>query len=432
MSLENFITDILNIDYDRIEKISAVDIDHSSVSVYVRLKPDPNVVCPLCHGKVKIRGYHQKKLVHSTLVNRPCMIYYDQRRYSCPSCEFSFHEQNPFSAAREQITYETKLNVLIDLKYPGSTYTAVARRLNLQPMQVIRIFDKHVDIPRKTLPAVLSIDEHHMPSLNQDSIYICILMDFSNGMILDVLPDRKKDYLSYYFMSVRNTTLDDKTHKSELDNVKYISIDFWEPYKEIAKIYFPHAVICGDSFHALEHLTNDFRAVRLKCRRNTEDEDLKYLLTKFKFVFDHGRDLDNKGKYNKRFRRYMNYRDIINILFERFPELKAAYDLKESYITFNQTANSDNARKLLAEQIKLFAESGIEEFIEFYNLMVNWSDEIVNSFSIVDNKRINNSYIESRNNQIEKLILNANGFTNFKRTRNRILYCLNKNDTFKI
>ena len=127
---------------------------------------------------------------------------------------------------------------------------------------------------------------------------------------------------------------------------------------------------------------------------------------------------------------YLNH--IINILFNRFPELKAAYDLKESYITFNQTANSDNARQLLAEQIKLFAESGIEEFIEFYNLMVNWSDEIVNSFSIVDNKRINNSYIESRNNQIEKLILNANGFTNFKRTRNRILYCLNKNDTFKI
>ena len=34
--------------------------------------------------------------------------------------------------------------------------------------------------------------------------------------------------------------------------------------------------------------------------------------------------------------------------------------------------------------------------------------------------------------RIEKLISNANGFTNFKRTRNRILYCLNKNDTYKI
>jgi transposase len=51
---------------------------------------------------------------------------------------------------------------------------------------------------------------------------------------------------------------------------------------------------------------------------------------------------------------------------------------------------------------------------------------------MVGSKRINNSYIESRNNQIEKLFFNANGFMNFKRTRNRILYCLNKKDTYKL
>lgn len=45
--------------------------------------------------------------------------------------------------------------------------------------------------------------------------------------------------------------------------------------------------------------------------------------------------------------------------------------------------------------------------------------------------RINNSYIESKNRILEKLLYNGNGFNNFKRTRNRILYCLNKNDMYK-
>lgn len=72
------------------------------------------------------------------------------------------------------------------------------------------------------------------------------------------------------------------------------------------------------------------------------------------------------------------------------------------------------------------------DHFEFYNLLINWSQEIINSFTMVGSKRINNSYIESRNNQIEKLFFNANGFMNFKRTRNRILYCLNKKDTYKL
>ena len=56
--------------------------------------------------------------------------------------------------------------------------------------------------------------------------------------------------------------------------------------------------------------------------------------------------------------------------------------------------------------------------------------EIINSFTRIDGRRINNSYIESKNRQLEHLINNANGFVNFERTRNRIMYCLNKNDTY--
>ena len=128
----------------------------------------------------------------------------------------------------------------------------------------------------------------------------------------------------------------------------------------------------------------------------------------------------------------LNLRDIQELMFKNFPELKAAYILKEGYITFNETSNIHNAKELLADQIKLFADSNIREYDEFYNLLINWNEEIINSFSVVNNRRINNSYIESRNRQLERLIFNANGFRNFKRTRNRILYCLNKNDTYKI
>ncbi len=429
-SLEKFITDLLNIEMDRIEKLISVDTDEG-LSIKVRLKSS-DVKCPLCNGPVKIHGYYDRRLIHSTLVNRKCVIVYSQRRYICNNCDYTFHERNPFINTKENITYETKINVLTDLKYVNLTYTLTAKRNNISPTKVLRIFDSHVDIKRKTLPEVLSIDEHYFPTSSFDSLYMCILMNFDTGEVIDVLPDRKKNYLSSYFNKIKNQTLDDKTHISELNNVKYISIDLYQNYKDIATIYFPKAIVCADSFHVLEHLTNCFNKIRLRCRNTTEDKDLEYLLTKFKYIFKTGVDLDNKARYNSRLNQYINYRGIINLLFNRFPNLKLAYELKEEYIEFNNTATTNTAKDKLADIIAKFGQGNIKEYEEFYNLLINWNAEIINSFSIYNNRRINNSYIESRNSSIEKLISNANGFTNFKRTRNRILYCLNKNDTYKI
>lgn len=430
MSLEKFITDLLNIEMDKIEKLIPVDTGNG-LSVKVRLKSS-DIKCPLCNGDVNIHGYYDRKLIHSTLVNRKCVIVYSQRRYRCQSCEYSFHETNPFINTKENVTYETKVNVLKDLKYATSTYTATAVRYNLSTTKVMRIFDNHVNIKRKQLPEVLSIDEHYFPSSSFDSLYMCVLMDFNTGEVVDILPDRKKNYLISYFSNIKNQTLDDKTHISELNNVKYVSIDLYKSYKDIANTYMPKAIVCADSFHVLEHLTDDFKKVRIRCRNSCEDKNIEYLLTKFKYIFNSGIDLDNKPKYNSRLNQYINHRGIMELLFKRFPELQAAYELKEEYIEFNNTATVDTAKEKLADIITKFGKSDIKEYEEFYNLLINWNQEIINSFSIYNNRRINNSYIESRNSVIEKLISNANGFTNFKRTRNRILYCLNKNDTYKI
>ena len=170
----------------------------------------------------------------------------------------------------------------------------------------------------------------------------------------------------------------------------------------------------------------------LRCARSTEDDSMIYLLKVFRHVFDHNKDLDNEPKYNRRFGRYLNYIDIRDMMFDRFPELKVAYELKEYYIHMNSTTLLNDAPEAVDKAIELFECCGIDEYDEFYRLLNNWHEEIVNSFTTINGQRINNSVIESKNRMVKKLIYNANGFTNFKRTRNRILYCLNPNDTFTL
>ena len=427
---DDFIISVLNIDVESIKEIKASNNDNGDLKIKVKVNAG-EVKCPICGGNVISHGYNEKRITHSIFNNRKCLIYFDQERFRCKACAITFSQTNPFALKNEKISHETKLNVLNDLKRSANTYSYVGVKNGISPTEVQKIFDKCVDIKRHTLPTALSIDENYFPESDYSSLYMCVFMDFETGEIVDILPDRKKDYLISYLSNIKNETLDEKTHLSELNNVKYVSIDLNDIYRDVAKTYFPKASICADPFHVIRNLNFFFNKVRLRCRQHSDDETLIYLLTKFDFVLYHNTDIDNEAKYNRRLGRYINYRGIRDYLFEAFPDLKKAYELKEEYIYFNANCNLVDAKKELTKMIEKFASCDIKEYEPFYNLLINWFDEIVNSFNTINGKRINNSYIESRNKNIDTLMFNANGLINFRRARNRIMYCINKTDTYR-
>ena len=427
-----FITNILNVDDKDIDSLDCIDDSNGNLTLTIKLLRKESDVCPACDKPGRIHGYNTKKLNHSIFANRKCIIIFKQRRYKCVDCDLTFSESNPFAKRNGKITHETKINVLKDLKRTNVTYNQVAGRYNITATEVQRIFDKHVNIEPHALPEALSIDEHYFPNSDYDGLYMFIMMDFRTGELIDIYPDRKKSYLISKFSAIKNRTYNDKTHTSELSRVKYISMDLNDYYKQVCKLYFPNAIICADEFHVIKNLNDYFDNVRKRCRRNCDSDLYIYLLTKFECVLSVDADLDNIGKYNRKLGRYINYRGIRELIFEAFPDIRIAYELKEDYISFNRTATLNNAEIELEKLIEAFKNCSIKEYKAFSSLLINWEKEIVNSFIVIEGKRINNSFIESRNRQIGSLIYNANGLSNFKRTRNRIMYCINKNDTYSI
>lgn len=70
-----------------------------------------------------------------------------------------------------------------------------------KPTTVINIFDQHVRMSRRPLPSCLAMDEvYAFQSYN--SQYVCVLMDYLDKKIIDVLPSRHKDTLMNYFMLI--------------------------------------------------------------------------------------------------------------------------------------------------------------------------------------------------------------------------------------
>ena len=78
-----------------------------------------------------------------------------------------------------------------------------------------------------------------------------------------------------------------------------------------------------------------------------------------------------------------------------------------------------------------FKNSKIKEYDSFITILQNWHQEIINSFNIYDGRRISNGNLEHKNADIKTLIRVSFGSTNFERTRNRIMFCSNKNAPIK-
>ena len=108
-------------------------------------------------------------------------------------------------------------------------------------------------------------------------------------------------------------------------------------------------------------------------------------------------------------------------------ELEIAYALKEAYNDINKRCNSETIEVALNRFIEDMIIFNIEEFNSVVSTFKNWKQEIINSFDIIDHRRISNGPIESVNSRIKLIKRNANGYRNFIRFRKRVLYSLNKN-----
>lgn len=107
-------------------------------------------------------------------------------------------------------------------------------------------------------------------------------------------------------------------------------------------------------------------------------------------------------------------------------DLKIGYYLKEKYIIFNSSSTVEEAEIKVESLIDDFVNADILEYEEFLTLLINRKQEIINPFTIHEEKRINNSIAESINPQISVLLFNTKGIRNNERRKKRIMYAINK------
>ena len=127
----------------------------------------------------------------------------------------------------------------------------------------------------------MSWDEKHINKSLTDHAYVFIILNFKNIKIFDMVSSRHKKIITKYFLSFP---------KESRDKVKYITMDMWEPYKDVALQLFRNAKIAIDSFHVMTALNNAIIKIRtsvmqkynLKTEELDDNDPYYYVLKKYK------------------------------------------------------------------------------------------------------------------------------------------------------
>lgn len=267
----------------RIKKITIVKKDNN-LFAYITLTNNKEL-CPVCNSTPIIKEYVEKKLVHSISNSIPCFIIYNARRFYCKVCKHTYYEKNPFALKHDKLSSYTIYAVLNDLKDHTVTFKNVANKYNISITTVQNIFDSYVDASRRKLPVAICIDEFYTSKKRQYK-YACVFLDFISKKIIYVYPSRRKDRLTSQLTFIP---------KNECLNVKYVIIDMWDTYRDLATIYFPNCKVAVDSFHVIRHLNEAMDSIRIKIMKKYDKRTNKlvqndiyyYMLKKISFLFYH-------------------------------------------------------------------------------------------------------------------------------------------------
>jgi len=449
----------LRIEAEDVESISGRkvnDLMFYDVKLIAKFEPCPD--CGNASVPPKINKYVAKRIDHSVLAGMKCVLVYHARRYQCPICGRTYYEPNPFVFKKQKISVQTVINVLNDLKDPAVTFTATAVRNGISPTTAASIFDMHVNIPRQTLPTILEIDEvYAFKHKELGSKYVCVMYDFVNKKPVDLLPSRTKKCLTAFFKEIP---------LKERENVQVVCTDMWEDYRWASKTFLKHSIHAVDRFHISKNINDSADAVRrrlmARCPRKSADGHGKnpdyYLYKSWNWVLwrrdsdidSDGKPLfatDREGKYNSVLGGTFNYYQIRKKLLDLSPELKEAWVLKESLITFYEGNTKKEAEEKFPALVQTFRKSSVEEMRKFGKTLAEWRVEILNSFDIQDVSygidpatgevsahgiRPTTGALERRNGVLKLLRKSACGYTNWPRFRNRGMYVLMPDTEYRI
>lgn len=377
-------------------EILDIKVEPKIITIECQVKHSGDI-CPNC-GKTSttVNQYYHRTIRDLNMGIRHVHLLIKMRQFYCKDCNRYFTETLDFADLNKEYTHRQSDYMFILAR--KQSYTEVAAIVDVSPKTVERIVldccQKMINIPERYRNVKrLGIDEHSHRKGKKD--YLCILTDLDRGIIIDILPNRKKETLIAHFKQMGTDFCNQITD---------VSCDFWDAYITTTKVCFPNAKIILDRFHVTKLLNNvldDFRKeLRKSDKENAHYKRLKWILYKQYHTLS-DQQLDD-----------------IDAAFLDSPMLESIYHMREKFHHILDNSDSiENAMNAINNWVEELTKKEITLFEGFVKTLKSTKQYIAN---YVENY-LSNAVTEGLNNLIRSVRRTAFGMTNFENLKLRVL-----------
>ena len=351
--------------------------------------------CPQC-GEVtsKVHDRRPQCKQDRRLRDKVVLLTLMKRRFRCPLCGKVFTEPDEAFGLRRRSSYRFR-------EYLGQEALHQTVRRTAQKEQVGEGLVRRCvaeEIGRRLgsreateTPEFIGLDEF---SVKRRRLYHTAICDLVKREVMEVVEGQGKQKVEEYLDSLL-----------EPEKVRGVAMDMHEPFRQAVQMCLPLARIVVDKFHLIRHINGALDKVRTKLqggnRRGTRGD-----LFRSRYTLLKGAERLTDWEKAK-----------LNQLFYRYPTLKRAWMLKESFRAWYKEIARSKAEERLILLEERIANDSLPEFKELLHTLTNWREEILNYFDY----RITNGFLEGKNNRIKTIKRTAYGYRNLDNFRLRIL-----------
>ncbi len=358
------------------------------------------VTCPRC-GKVthKEHDRRQQNKQDRRLRDKVVFLTLMKRRFRCLWCSKVFTEPDEVFGSRRRSSQ--RFREYLGQEALHQTVRRTARKEKVGEGLVRRCVTE--EIGRRLgarevteTPEFIGLDEF---SVSGRCLYHTAICNLVKREVMEVVEGQGRQKVEEYLDSLLNP-----------ERVKGVAMDMHEPFRQAIQMCLPQAKVVVDKFHLIRHINGALDKVRSRLQggnRRGKRRDL--FRSRYTLLKGAERLVDwEKARLNE--------------LFYRYPELKRAWMIKESFRAWYRGTNRSKAEERLALLEKTIANDSLPEFKKLLHTLTNWREEILNYFDYP----ITNGFVEGKNNRIKTIKRMAYGYRNMNNFRLRILVANSK------
>ena len=373
-------------------------------------------ICPYCNGRdISIKDYDYVEINCSENDQIKDILRIKKVRFRCKDCGRTY-TPSVGGIERYSKTSAQTVDMIVRDFTKKITFKDIGERYGLSTARVLQIFDEKINhVPRKRMPFVLCIDEIRFQE-EYGQKYCCVLYDFDQRHIVDIIPNRQLPYLDEYFSSIK---------ESERKSVKYFISDMYEGYRTVRRRYFPQALHIVDLFHVITQMTSAVNQIRVRAMKKTDERSLEYrfMKTHWEQFLCRRENIPDKFYTSRKTGEIFHYDDLVfrcvlkdKDLLEAYNALQDLYHYNRHFFTFEEALSFIDG---FADRL-ILSGNGILETVGY--TYRKWEVEIASGLARSQTgKHYTNGIAESINNHLKTIIKSAYGYHNFKRFRKRAM-----------